>query len=67
MHSGVINTAVICTVVSITPLCKYDTAVTLDLIFDSLCLPLKEIYIEKTYKGKLTYTISITFTQKYGG
>jgi hypothetical protein len=41
-----------------------DTAVTLDLIFEWLWLPLKGISIEKTYIGKLTYTISITFTQK---
>jgi hypothetical protein len=43
-----------------------DTAVTLDLIFEWLWLPLKGISIEKTYIGKLAYTISITFTQKYG-
>jgi hypothetical protein len=53
MHSDVIDTA-----------CKYDTAVTLDLIFEWLWLFLKGISIEKTYIGKLTYTISITFTHK---
>jgi hypothetical protein len=63
MHSGVIDTAVTCKAVSMTPLCKYDTAVTLDLIFEWLWLPLKGISIEKKYIDKLTYTISITFTQ----
>jgi hypothetical protein len=43
-----------------------DTAVTLDLIFKWLWLPLKGTSIEKPYIGKLTYTISITSTQKYG-
>jgi hypothetical protein len=45
-------------------LCKYDTAVTLDLIFERLWLPLKGISIEKTYIGKLSCTtgIPITFT-----
>jgi hypothetical protein len=33
--------------VSKTPLSKYETAVTLDLIFQSLLLPLKGIFIEK--------------------
>jgi hypothetical protein len=44
---------------SLTLLCKYDTAVTLDLIFEWLWLPLKEISIEKTYIGKLAYTTYI--------
>jgi hypothetical protein len=44
-----------------------DTAVTLDLIFEWLLLPLKGISNEKTYQGKFTYTISITFTQKIWG
>jgi hypothetical protein len=39
----------------------------LDLIFEWLWLPLKGISIEKTYIGKLTYTISITFTHKIWG
>jgi hypothetical protein len=43
------------------PLCKYDTALTLDLTFQRLWLPLKGISIEKTYTGKLSYT------KKYGG
>jgi hypothetical protein len=58
MHSGVIDTAVTCTAESLTPLYKYDTAVTLDLFFEWLWLP-----IEKNI-GKFTYTISITFTHK---
>jgi hypothetical protein len=60
MHSGVIDTSVKCTAVSMTPLCKYDTAVTLDLIFEWVRLHLKGIYIEKTAIDILTYTISIT-------
>jgi hypothetical protein len=64
MIRGVNDTAVMCTAVSMTPLCKYDTAVTFDLIFDRL---LKEISIEKSYKGKFFYTISITFTHKSMG
>jgi hypothetical protein len=44
-----------------------DTSVTLDLIFEWLWLPLQGISIEKTYIGNLTYTISITFTQKIWG
>jgi hypothetical protein len=40
-----------------TPLCKYDNAVTFDIIFARLWLPLKGISIEKTYIGKLSYTI----------
>jgi hypothetical protein len=36
-------------------------------IFQRLCLPLKGISIEKTYTGKLSYTISIAFTQKVWG
>jgi hypothetical protein len=39
---------------------------TLDLIFQRLWLPLKGIY-RKKYTGKLSYTTSIAFTQKYGG
>jgi hypothetical protein len=50
-----------------TPLCKYDTAVTLDLIFQRFWLLLKGISIEKTYTGKLSYTISKAFTQKIWG
>jgi hypothetical protein len=52
MHSGVIDTAVICTAESWTPLCKYDTAVTFDIIFARLWLPLKGISIEKTFTHK---------------
>jgi hypothetical protein len=59
MHSGVIDRCDMHSGV-------IDTAVTLDLIFEWLWLPLKGISIEKTYIGKLAYTISITFTQKYG-
>jgi hypothetical protein len=67
MHSGVIDTAVTCKAVSMTPLCKYDTAVTLDLIFEWRWLPLKGKSIEKTHISKLTYTIYITLTQKIWG
>jgi hypothetical protein len=65
-HRGVIDAAVTCTAVSLTPLCKYDTAVTLDLIFERLWLPLKGITIKKIYIGKLS-CIPITFTQKIWG
>jgi hypothetical protein len=61
LHSSVNNTFVTCTAVSMTPLCKYDTAVDLFLLFDRLWLPWKGISIKKTYIGKLSYTISITF------
>jgi hypothetical protein len=70
-HSGVTvhwhrcDNAVTCSAVSMTPLCKYDTAVTLDLIFERLWLPVKGISIKKTYLGKLPYTISLNFTHKY--
>jgi hypothetical protein len=47
---------------SMTPLCTYDTAVLLDLLFEWLWLPLKGISIEKTY-----ITIPITFTQQIWG
>jgi hypothetical protein len=59
MHSGVIDAAVTCTTESLTPLCKYDSAVTFDIIFARLWLPLKGISIEKTYLyiGQLSYTI----------
>jgi hypothetical protein len=53
--------------VGCTPLCKYDIALTLDLIFEWLWLPLKAISIEKTLIGKLVCTIPITFTQKIWG
>jgi hypothetical protein len=67
MYSRVIDSAVMCTAVSWTPLCKYDTAVTFYIIFARLWLPLKGISIEKTYIGQLSYTIPITFThKKYG-
>jgi hypothetical protein len=49
-----------------TPLSKHDTAVTLNLIFDQLWLPFERISIEKTFIGKYSYTIAITFTQKFG-
>jgi hypothetical protein len=52
---------------SLTPLCKYDTPVTFDVIFARLWLPLKGISIEKTYIGQLSYTIPITFTHKKWG
>jgi hypothetical protein len=55
--SGFIDTAVTCTAVSMTPLCKYDTAVSLDLIFQRLWL----------YTGKMSFTIYIAFTQKIWG
>jgi hypothetical protein len=48
-----------------TPLCKYDTAVTLDLIFQRLWLPLKGI--SKKHTQVLQYTKSIAFTQKIWG
>jgi hypothetical protein len=74
LHSGINDTTVTCRAVSMTLLwlaqryqCKYDTAVTLDLLFEWLWLPLKEISIEKTYLGKLPFTLSITFTQKIWG
>jgi hypothetical protein len=41
-----------------------DTAVTLDLIVEWLWLPLKGISIGKTFIGKLSCTIPITFTHK---
>jgi hypothetical protein len=44
-----------------------DTAVILDLIFQWLWLPLKRISIEKTFIGKLSCTIPITFTQEIWG
>jgi hypothetical protein len=44
-----------------------DTVVTLDLIYERLWLPLKGIYIGKSYIGKLTCTISITFAHKIWG
>jgi hypothetical protein len=57
MYSGVNDNAVTWTLV--TPLCKYDTAVTLNFIFNRLWLPLKGIYIEKkTCIGKFSYTMS---------
>jgi hypothetical protein len=64
MHSGINDNAVTYTVVSMTPLCKYDTAVTLDLIFQRLWLPSKAISFKKTYMyiGKL----SLTYTQRCG-
>jgi hypothetical protein len=55
------------TAVSVTLLCKYDTAVTLGLTFKRLWLPLKGISMEKTYIGKLSCSITITFTQKIWG
>jgi hypothetical protein len=48
MHSGVNDSAVTFTAESLTPLCKYDTAVTFDVIFARLWLSLKGISIEKT-------------------
>jgi hypothetical protein len=57
-HSGVIDTDVYC---------KYDTAVTLNLIFEWLWLPLKGISIQKIFIGKLSCTTPITFTQKIWG
>jgi hypothetical protein len=77
-HSGVIDTTVTCTLVSMTPqwhvrtavsmtlMCTYDAAVTLDLIFERLWLPLKVIHIEKIYIRNLSCTIPITFIH-YGG
>jgi hypothetical protein len=56
-----------CEVYSGVLMCKYDTAVTLDLIFQRLWLPLKRISIEKTHVGKLSSTIPITFTHKIWG
>jgi hypothetical protein len=67
MHSSVSDTAVTCTAESLTQLCKYDTTVTLDLIYEGLWLPLKGISIEKTYIGKFTCTISLTSNKKYRG
>jgi hypothetical protein len=53
----VLHTAVTCIAVPMTLMCKYDPAVTLDLIFDCIWLPLKGKSIEKTYIGKLSYNI----------
>jgi hypothetical protein len=39
-----------------------DTAVTLDLIFGWLWIPLKGISIEKTYIAKYIYTVSLILT-----
>jgi hypothetical protein len=52
---------------SLTLMCKYDTAVTLNLIFEWLWLPLKGISIQKIFIGKLSCTTPITFTQKIWG
>jgi hypothetical protein len=41
------DNAVTSTAVSMTPLCKYDIAVTMDLIFERLWLPLKGMSKEK--------------------
>jgi hypothetical protein len=49
MHSGMIDTAVTCIAVAMTPLWNYDNFVTLDLIFEWLWLPLKGISIKNTY------------------
>jgi uncharacterized protein (UPF0179 family) len=46
VHSGVTDSAVTCTAESLTPLCKYGTAVTFDITFARLWLPLKGISIE---------------------
>jgi hypothetical protein len=59
MHSKVIDSAVICTAESLTPLCKYDTTVTFYIIFARLWLLLKGIFIEKTNIGQLSYTIPV--------
>jgi hypothetical protein len=53
MHNGVEDTAMTCTAVSMTLLCKYDIAVTLYLIFERLWLLLNGITIVKTNIGKL--------------
>jgi hypothetical protein len=63
-HIGVIDTAVADTVVSMTPLCQYDTAVPRDLEFERLWLPLQGISIKKHYICKLYYLIAITIMQK---
>jgi hypothetical protein len=52
--------------VSMTPLTKIDTADQGASKFSVLWLLLKRIPIEKSYIGKLYYTISTTFIQKYG-
>jgi hypothetical protein len=54
---------------SLTPLCKYDTAVPLDLIFEWLWLPWKGLSIAKNIHRQivLNYSIPITFTQKTWG
>jgi hypothetical protein len=79
LYSGVNDTAVQpfcqiflwmiwhCFFLSMTLLCKYDTAITLDLIFMRFWQPLKGISIEKTYIGKMSCTIPITFTHKIWG
>jgi hypothetical protein len=66
------DSAVHGTAVSLTPLCKYDNAVTLDLIFERLWLvaTFKGNTYRITYIGKLPCTIPIIFTLKiwkYGG
>jgi hypothetical protein len=53
--------------VSMTPLTKIDTADQGTSKFTMLWLLLKQIPIEKSYIGKLYYTISTTFIQKIWG
>jgi hypothetical protein len=65
--SWVIESTVTCTAESLTALCKYDTAVTFNIIFSRIWLPLKGISIEQKYIAQLSYTIPITFTHKKWG
>jgi hypothetical protein len=65
-HSCVNDTAVTCKAMSITPLCKYDTIVNLDHIFNLLLLPLNGISIEKICIGKLYYNTPLTLRQRMG-
>jgi hypothetical protein len=64
---GVNDTADRWWAMSMTPLTKIDTTDQGTSKFRMLWLLLKGIPIEKSYIGKLFYTISTTFIQKYGG
>jgi hypothetical protein len=64
---GVNDTADLWWAVSMTSLTKIDTADPGTSMFSVLWLLLKAIPIEKSYIGKLYYTISTTFIQKIWG
>jgi hypothetical protein len=50
-----------------TPLCPYDTAMSGDLEFERLWLPLKGISIKKITEAKVYYPIAKTITHKKKG